>query len=147
MFCSLTQNNAVNHIHERALRLTHNNYSITFCDILVTSNEKPFHQKYLTKEIYKFASELHPPIMNDFSRSEKLRTTEIFSPSIYCLLTFIYLFIVYLHFYTVSSVRQQKIKINVTAFGPKFDSLCFPLRSQILVFLEEQNRIEFNFIN
>ena len=129
------------------------------------SNEKPFHQKYLTKEIYKFASELHTPIMNDFSRSEKLLTTEIFRHSIYCLyiylyllftyiylliyclLTFIYLFIVYLRFYTVSSVRQQKIKINVTAFGPKFDSLFFSLRSQLLVFLEGQNRIEFNFID
>ena len=70
MFCARTLNNFLNHINERALCLLHNNYNISFYDILEMSNEETVHQRdleHLAKEIYKIVKELSPSIIiNDF---------------------------------------------------------------------------------
>ena len=67
MFCSRSLNNLINRIHERALRLIHNDHVSTFQDILKITKEKAIHQndlECLPKEIYKFLNGLSPPIMN-----------------------------------------------------------------------------------
>ena len=67
MFCSLSVNNLINRIHERALRSIHNDHVSNFQDILEITKEKKIHQKNLeslAKEIYKFLNCLSPPIMN-----------------------------------------------------------------------------------
>ena len=66
MFCSRSLNNLINRIHERALRLIHNDHVSTFQDILEINKEKTIHQnnlECLAKEIYKFLNGLSPPIM------------------------------------------------------------------------------------
>ena len=73
MFTSRYLNNALNNIHERALRLIHNDHEKSFNSILTENNLKTIHQKnleFLAIEIYKFQNGLSPPIMNDifFSR-------------------------------------------------------------------------------
>ena len=67
MFCSRSLNNLINRIHERALRLIHNDHVSTFQDILEITKEKTIHQnnlECLAKEINKFLNGLSPPIMN-----------------------------------------------------------------------------------
>ena len=62
MFCSRSLNNLINRIHERALRLIHNDHVSTFQDILEITKEKTIHQnnlKSLAKEIYKFLKVYH----------------------------------------------------------------------------------------
>ena len=75
MFCSRSLNNLINRIHERALRLIHNDHVSTFQDILEIAKEKTIHQnnlQCLAKEIYKFLNGLSPPIMNGaFIRNKK----------------------------------------------------------------------------
>ena len=73
MFTSHYLNNALNNIHERALRLIYNDHEKSFNSILTENNLKTIHQKnleFLAIEIYKFQNGLSPPIMNDvfFSR-------------------------------------------------------------------------------
>ena len=54
MFCSRSLNNVINRIHERALRLIHNDHVSTFQDILEITKEKTIHQnnlESLAKEI------------------------------------------------------------------------------------------------
>ena len=73
MFTSRYLNNALNNIHERALRLIYNDHEKSFNSILTENNLKTIHQKnleFLAIEIYKFQNGLSPPIMNDvfFSR-------------------------------------------------------------------------------
>ena len=68
MFCSRTSNNSLNHIHERALRLTYNNYFDTYDQLLLISNESTIHKKnlnFLAIEIFKCMNDLSPPIMED----------------------------------------------------------------------------------
>ena len=68
MFASRFLNNALNSIHERALRLIYNDYKVPFDRILEDNNQKSIHQKNLESlaiEIYKFQAGLIPPIMND----------------------------------------------------------------------------------
>ena len=68
MFCSRYLNNLINRIHERALRLIHNDHVSSFQDILEMTKEKTIHQNNLeglAKEIYKFLNGLLPPIMHD----------------------------------------------------------------------------------
>ena len=68
MFCSRTLNNLINQIHERALRLIHNDHVSSFQDILEMTKEKAVHSNNLesiAKEIYKFLSDLSPSIMHD----------------------------------------------------------------------------------
>ena len=67
MFASLYVNNALNNIHERALRLIYNNHEKSFNSILTENNLKTIHQKHLkfpAIEIYKFQNGLSSPIMN-----------------------------------------------------------------------------------
>ena len=66
-------NNALNNIHERALRLIYNNHEKSFNSILTESNLKTIHQKnlqFFAIEIYRFQNGLSLSIMNDifFSR-------------------------------------------------------------------------------
>ena len=73
MFTSQYLNNALNSIHERALRLIYNDYELPFDRILENNKQKSIHQKNietLAIEIYKFQAGLTPPIMSDlfFSR-------------------------------------------------------------------------------
>ena len=47
MFSSRSLNNLINRIHERALRLIHNDHFSTFQDILEMIKEKTIHQNNL----------------------------------------------------------------------------------------------------
>ena len=56
MFCSRKSNNRINRIHERAMRITHDDYESTFEQLLIKSKTKASHKKnlqYLAIEIYK----------------------------------------------------------------------------------------------
>ena len=77
MFTPRYLNNALNSIHERALRLIYNDYELPFDRILEANKQKNIHQKnieLLTIEIYKFQAVLTPPIMSDLfvTREKKL---------------------------------------------------------------------------
>ena len=68
MFISRYLNNALNSIHERALRLIYNDYEHPFDRILQDNKQKSIHQKNiesLANEFYKFKAGLTPPIMSD----------------------------------------------------------------------------------
>ena len=67
MFCSRSLNNLINRIHERALRLIHNDHVSTFQDILEITKEKTIHQnnlECLLKKYTNFWTACHGPIMN-----------------------------------------------------------------------------------
>ena len=73
MFTSRYLNNALNNVHERALRLIYNDHEKSFNNILIENNLKTINKKileFLAIEIYKFQNGLSPPITNDifFSR-------------------------------------------------------------------------------
>ena len=68
MFTSRYLNNALNSIHERALRLIYNDYKLRFDRILDDNKQKNIHQKNIESlaiEICKFQAGLTPPIMSD----------------------------------------------------------------------------------
>ena len=68
MFTSRYLNNALNSIHERALRLIYNDYKLPFDRILEDNKHKSIHQKNIESlaiEIYKFQAGLTPPIISD----------------------------------------------------------------------------------
>ena len=68
MFTSWYLNNALNSIHERALRLIYNDYRLPFGRILEDNKQKSIHQKNIKSlviQIYKFQAGLTPPIMSD----------------------------------------------------------------------------------
>ena len=68
MFTSRYLNNALNSIHERALRLIYNDYELPFDRILENNKQKSIHQKNIESlaiEIYKFQPGLTTPIMSD----------------------------------------------------------------------------------
>ena len=68
MSCSRLQNNKINKIHERSLRIIYNNYSNSYSELMKIHNEKTVHQcniQTLMIEVYKFLNGLSPPIMND----------------------------------------------------------------------------------
>ena len=87
MFTSRYLNNALNNIHERALRLICNDHEKSFNSILTENNLKTIHQKnleFLAIEIYKFQNGLSPPIMNIFFSRQNicnLRKFQEFSTS------------------------------------------------------------------
>ena len=56
-------NNALNSIHERALRLIYIDYELPFDRILENNKQKNIEP--LAIEIYKFQAGLTPPIMSD----------------------------------------------------------------------------------
>ena len=67
MFTSRYLNNALNNIHERALRVIYNDHKKPFNIILTENNLKNINQKileFLAVEIYKFRNGLSLPIMN-----------------------------------------------------------------------------------
>ena len=81
MFTSRYLNNALNNVHERALRLIYNDHEKSFNSILTENNLKTIHQKnleFLAIELYKFQNGLSPPIMNDFL----LKTKHLQSPKV-----------------------------------------------------------------
>ena len=89
MFCDHGSNNKINRIQERAMRLTLNNYDVSFKELLALSNEPSTHQRcinFLMIEVYKFLNGLSPPIMSEilFLRQNvyNLRTFNIFSSDI-----------------------------------------------------------------
>ena len=68
MFTSQHLNNALNNIHERALRLIYNDYELPFDRILEDSKQKSIHQKNIESlaiEIYNFQAGLAPSIMSE----------------------------------------------------------------------------------
>ena len=68
MFTSRYLDNALNSIHERALRLIYNDYELPCDRILQDRNQKSIHQKNIQSlaiEIYKFQAGLTPPSMSD----------------------------------------------------------------------------------
>ena len=68
MFTSRYLNNALNSIHERALRLIYNDYELPFDRILENNKQKSIHQKNIESlaiEIYKFKADLAPPLTSD----------------------------------------------------------------------------------
>ena len=68
VFTSRYLNNALNSIHERALRLIYDDYKLHFDRILADNRQKTTHQKNIESsaiEIYKFQADLTPPIMSD----------------------------------------------------------------------------------
>ena len=82
MFTSRYLNNALNNVHERALRLIYNDHEKSFNSILTENNLKTIHQKnleFIAIEIYKFQNDLSPPIMNDifFLKTKHLQTPKV----------------------------------------------------------------------
>ena len=68
MFCSRTSNNKINRIHERSLRLIHNNYDVCYKELLSISSDTSIHVRNLRTlmiEVFKYLNGLSPPIMND----------------------------------------------------------------------------------
>ena len=68
MFHSRSLNNKINRIHERALRITYNDKSSSFQNLLEKDNSVTIHHKnikILATETYKFLQGLSPPLMNE----------------------------------------------------------------------------------
>ena len=68
MFCERALNHRINHIHERALRITYKDYENDFGFLLEQSKSMPIHVRnlqLLMTEIYKTKCGLNPPFMND----------------------------------------------------------------------------------
>ena len=61
MFCLQKALHRLNNIHERSLRLTHQDYVSNFVIFLVNANENSAHQKcleFLMTEVYKYLNDL-----------------------------------------------------------------------------------------
>ena len=68
MFHSRSLNNKIYRIHERALRITYNDKSSSFQNLLEKDNSVTIHHRNITilaTEIYKFLQGLSPPLMNE----------------------------------------------------------------------------------
>ena len=83
----VTLSNALNDIHERALRLIYNDHEKLFNSNLTENNLKTIHQKtleFLAVKIYKFQNGLPPPIMNGilFSRQNIYNPRKIQEPKL-----------------------------------------------------------------
>ena len=66
MFHNRSLNNRINKIHERALRVVHQNKNLSFSELLVLDNAVTIHQRnvqVLVTEIFKVKSNLSPEIM------------------------------------------------------------------------------------
>ena len=73
-FCSRQLNYLINKLQERALRVTYNDYDVSFSDFLEMSNESTIHIKnikVLMTEMYKFLNDISPPIMNDIFQKQE----------------------------------------------------------------------------
>ena len=61
-------------MHERSLRLTHEDYVANFIALLVKPNEKSIHQNFLaffTIEVCKYVNGLSPQIVTDIFKLRK----------------------------------------------------------------------------
>ena len=68
MFCSRRSNSLVNNVHERALRIVHDNHNSSYSELIKIKNERTIHQQninVLMKEIYKFENNLSPSLIDD----------------------------------------------------------------------------------
>ena len=68
MFHNRSLNNKINRIHERALRITYNDKSSSFQDLLKKGNSVSIHHRNirtLATEIFQFLQGLSPPILNE----------------------------------------------------------------------------------
>ena len=75
MFCSTRSNSLVNNVHERALRIVHEDHNSSYSELLNTKNERTIHQEnisILMKEIYKFENDLSPPLIDDMFQVRKI---------------------------------------------------------------------------
>ena len=75
MFCSRRSKSLVNNVHERALRIVHDNHNSSYSEFLKTKNERTIHQQNinaLMKEIYKFEHDLSPPLIDDMFQVRKI---------------------------------------------------------------------------
>ena len=74
MFCRRKSNNRINRIHERAMRIAHDDYESTFEQLLIKNKTIASHKKnlqYLAIEIYKTFNGLNPSFMDEiFSINE-----------------------------------------------------------------------------
>ena len=69
MFHSRSLNNKINRMHERALRMTHNDKSLSFRKLLEKDNFVTIHHrniKVLATRTYKFLQGLSWPLVNNF---------------------------------------------------------------------------------
>ena len=58
-----TTSRILNNVHERALRIVHDDHNSSYSEVLKTRNELTIHQpniNVLMKEIYKFENDLSP---------------------------------------------------------------------------------------
>ena len=77
MFCSRRSNSLVNNVHERTLRIVHDDHNSSYFELLKTKNERTIHQQninVLMKEIYKFENDLSPPLIDDMFKVVLKRT-------------------------------------------------------------------------
>ena len=68
MFHSRSFNNKINRIHEKAFRITYNDKSSSFQNLVEKDNSVTIHHrniKILATETYKFSQVLFPPLMNE----------------------------------------------------------------------------------
>ena len=77
MFCSKKAFHRLNNVHERSLRLIHQDYVSNFITLSVKVSEKSTHQnclKFLMIEVYKYFNGLSPQIMNNIFQLKKILT-------------------------------------------------------------------------
>ena len=75
MFCSGRSNSLVNNVHERALRIVHDDHNNSYSELLKTKNERTIHQQninVLMKEIYEFENDLSPSLIDDMFQVRKI---------------------------------------------------------------------------
>ena len=68
MFCSRNRNTSINKIHERSLRLIHDDNDTSFQDLLALSLQSNIHVRnlqLLMTEVYKYLNGYSPPIMGN----------------------------------------------------------------------------------
>ena len=68
MYCQRKSNNSINRIHERALRITYNDYTSNFESLLKKDDTITIHERNiqtLTVEVYNTLNNLNPPLMKE----------------------------------------------------------------------------------
>ena len=68
MFCARQENNRINHLHERALRIVYKDYKATFENLLELDNSVPIHHRnirLLSIELYKVKHNFSNQVMSE----------------------------------------------------------------------------------